>query len=86
MSALLILLAVIALSVIVAYWFPDLTRRWLANIVFAKQIVFAAAGLIVAFIFIGTGVWYLVLIGALGFAVLVWRGYFEVYRGEEVTR
>lgn len=86
MSAILVLLAVIVLALIVAYWFPDATRRWLANVVFAKRIVFSVAGLIVAFIFIGTGVWYLVLIGGLAFAIAVWRGYFQLYRGEEVRR
>ncbi|EMA45233.1 hypothetical protein [Halobiforma nitratireducens] len=85
MSALLTLLAVVVLALIVAYWFPDLTRRWLANIMVAKRIVFAAVGLIVAFVLLGTGVWYLVLIGALALAISVWRGYFQFYRGEEVT-
>lgn len=84
MSAILILAAVIVLALIVAYWFPEFTRRWLKNILFARRIVFGAAALLVAFIFIGTGWWPLVLIGAFTFAVAAWLGYFQYIRGEEV--
>ena len=84
MSALLVLLAVVALALIVAYWFPDATRRWVKNIMFARRIIFGAMALVVAFIFIGSGVLPLVLVGGFTFAIAVWLGYFQVYRGEEV--
>ncbi|WP_337653278.1 hypothetical protein [Halomontanus rarus] len=85
MSAFLILAAVIALALVAAYWFPDATLRWTRNIVFARKVIFAVAAIIVAFIFIGTGVWPLVLIGAFTFAVAVWTGYFQFLKGEQVT-
>lgn len=83
MSALLILLAVIAIGVITAYWFPTKTQRLVQRILFARRIIFGVGAIIVAFVFIGTGNAYLVLLGGFTFLIMVWVGFFEI-RGDGV--
>lgn len=78
MSAVLIVLAIIALAAITAYTWPRRTRWMLQNIIFARKVVFGVAAVVVAFIFIGTGWWPLILIGAFTFLVLGWMGYFRL--------
>lgn len=85
MSAFLVLGAIIVLAIILAVWYPDATLVWTRRIVFARKVLFTAAALLVAFILIGTGLWYLILIGGFTFLVAVWIGYFQFYEGVEVS-
>lgn len=84
MSAVLILMAIVSLAVIVAYWFPDATKRWTRRIIFARKVIFTVAALVIGFVLIGTGLWYLVLIGGFTYLVAAWIGYFQFYKGEDV--
>lgn len=84
MNVFLILMAVVALATIAVVWFPETTKLWTKRIIFARKVLFAAAALIIAFIFIGTLWWPLVLLGGFTIAVSVWAGYFQFYKGEEV--
>lgn len=85
MNVFLLLFAIVALGIILAYWFPEQTKRWTQNIVFARKVLFAAGALIMGFVLIGTGLWYLVAIGGFTYLVAVWIGYFQFYKGEQVT-
>lgn len=61
-------LAVIAGVVVLAWWLttrrPRATRRWLERILFARTVIVGAFLILVALALITTGVWYIVLIGA----------------------
>lgn len=84
MNVFLILLAVIALATIAVVWFPEGTKRWTERIIFARKVIFASVALILAFVFIGTMWWPLVLLGSFTIAVAWWTGYYQFYKGEEV--
>ncbi|PCR88695.1 hypothetical protein [Natrinema ejinorense] len=84
MSAILMLLAIVALAVIVAYWFPDATMRWTRRIIFARKVLFSVAALVIGFVLIGTGLWYLVLLGGFTYLIAAWVGYFQFYKGEDL--
>ncbi|WP_255167137.1 hypothetical protein [Natrononativus amylolyticus] len=65
----MLLIGGIVLSIVVlVYVFPDETRTWWTRVYTTKEVMFGAAGLILAYFLIQTGNLWFVLLGVIGIA------------------
>ena len=59
-----VLFVVLLVALALVTWYPETTGRWLDRLLIARKLLFAVAGVILAFFLIATGAWHLVLLGA----------------------
>ena len=75
-TAFLLVAAVALVAFLLVRFFPNASQYWFNRIMTAKTVLVGALWLIIAFVFLWSGLWYLVAAGALIYlAAFLWLGF-----------